>query len=127
MSGAVNIRQCASLEEAVVVWSALRAHGFESNISNFEHAWMHWFKIPAFGGVFVTVPHAQLNDAQDCLADLEDIARRMLDDEHLNVDHHLTRRDRWRIWALSIFGPYSTFPFLFGNAVWQSLRKSMLK
>ena len=127
MSGAINIRQCASLEEAVVVWSALRANGFESSIANFEHAWMDWFKIPAFGGVFVTVPYAQFNDAEDCLTDLEEIARRTPDDEHLTAARYLTRRDRWRIWALSIFGPYGSFPFLFGNAIWQSLRKVLLK
>ena len=63
MTGAVIIRACATVNEALIVAELLRDGGFEASIDNYYHASLDWWSISAFGGVYVRVPEGQLIDA----------------------------------------------------------------
>ncbi|MGB3627009.1 MAG: hypothetical protein WA989_14355 [Henriciella sp.] len=67
MSGAVTIRRCASLPEALVVSALLRAHGFNVCVDNHHHAANQWWLVPGFDGVSLSVPGAEGGAARDLI------------------------------------------------------------
>ncbi|WP_084418559.1 putative signal transducing protein [Henriciella litoralis] len=69
MSSSVTIRRCASLPEAVIVNGLLQAHGIPSSIDNYYHATNQWWYIPALGGVAVSVPQANFDEARQLIID----------------------------------------------------------
>ena len=96
MSNLVILRRCATVEEAIVIDSALKAGGFQSNLGEYFFAHIH----PAFGGVSVFVPEVQFAEAQSHLAELRASAAERLTDELGPVDMAPLKLRKVRAWIL---------------------------
>ncbi|WP_300392454.1 hypothetical protein [Henriciella sp.] len=106
MSGAVTIRRCATLSEALICQGLLQANGLHCSVDNYYHSANEWWLVPAFNGVSLSVFQ---ND--------RDEARRLII-EHAETGPALLEQE---------FGPYET-PRKYGViAAWYMLLDYTLK
>lgn len=74
MSQSAVLRNYGQVEEALIVYAALQAAGFDVSIDNYNHASLDWLIVPALGGIPVRLPASQLEDARAYLQDMVDTA-----------------------------------------------------
>lgn len=102
MSGAIVLRRCATVEEAIVIDSALKAGGFQSSLGEYYFAHVQWDAIAAIGGVSILLPSSQFDSARKYLAELRSTAFESLADEFDNFDMRPLKL-RWaRAWSMLI-------------------------
>lgn len=84
----------ATLEEAEVMASALRADGIDAFIGNRHHLNVDWGYTIALGGVQVMAPRARLQDAKDMI-------RARIKEAAADPDGEaIQRKDRYKLWLL---------------------------
>ena len=108
MSQTVPIQTCASIEEALIVWSVLDSSEVCAWISNYHHAIADWSNVIAFGGIRVLVLESELEAAGEALAQAK--RQSILIDVELQDWEGSSRR--WR--ARLAFLVFVVLPFVFG-------------
>jgi hypothetical protein len=95
-------------EEAEVMASALRADGVDAFACPSNHQGMAWLYTLGLGGVRVFVPHEQIEESRAL------VRERLRENAEVEPEERVSRRDRWRVWALAAM--------LYGiNGYWMTL------
>ena len=100
MSPSVIIHRASDMEAALVLTNFLQFHGFDASLDNAGHASLDWGSVPAFGGIAVRMPRAQVDAARQVLR----TAMREADLTNDAAYPHRTRRKR--LLAYSMLGIY---------------------
>ncbi|MEM7492625.1 MAG: hypothetical protein AAF296_04540 [Pseudomonadota bacterium] len=110
MSGAVILARYSSIEEALVVYSLLRANSIEASLENWHHAQNDWFLVHALEGVAIRVPWHEIEDSKRILSDKFD-ASPIADDASTEPrNRRIIRR-----WSLPVvFLGFVNLPILIG-------------
>lgn len=105
MSGAVTIRRCATLSEALICNAMLLDRGIHSSISNCAHASVEWWSVYAFGGVGVQVPADQYDEARQAIIDAVEHGAQEIDAQFgaYEPPRRYGRASVWFFW-LNFFG-----------------------
>ena len=102
MSKLVVIRRCATIEEAFVVDNLLQDGGFLSSTPVRYHAQNAWLLVPAFEGVPVFVPEAELFPAAEYLIEMRASAKERLEEKFGEIDPTPWKRRPLRRWGMLI-------------------------
>lgn len=97
MGAAVTLANCISLEERVVLTSALQAHGYDAVMAEYYHSTLDWEFIPILSGR-ITVSEAALFEAQKCIIELVRDSEQNLQAEFGALEPRSERKDRWKVW-----------------------------
>ena len=108
--GVVLFRNCNSLPEASVLFSCLEAGGFHPTFQNYNHANIAALQIIAFGGIGITIPQQELQEASAYIQFCEDSAIEAIED----FDPIAERRfGKWKSGTLLTFASGVFLPYYF--------------
>ena len=122
MSQNTVIRECGSIEEAVVLAGYLQANGIPAIVPDYNMAINHWIMNMA-NSCRVVIPSVHEDDAKALLAKAESgetVA--MTSDEQ--VTQQVKRRDRWKVWVFeTICLNYVFYLLIFGLIAFDHVRR----
>ena len=122
MSQNTVIRECGSIEEAVVLAGYLQANGIPAIVPDYNMAINHWIMNMA-NSCRVVVPSATEDEANALLAKAdsgETVA--MAGDEQ--VTQQVKRRDRWKVWVFETLSlNYVFYVLIFGLIAFDRVRR----
>ncbi len=122
MSQNTVIRECGSIEEAVVLAGYLQANGIPAIVPDYNMAINQWMMSMA-NSCRVVVPSATEDEANALLAKAESgktVA--MAGDEQ--VTQQVKRRDRWKVWVFETLSlNYVFYVLIFGLIAFDRVRR----
>jgi sugar/nucleoside kinase (ribokinase family) len=122
MSQNTVIRECGSIEEAVVLAGYLQANGIPAIVPDYNMAINQWMMSMA-NSCRVVVPSAAEDEANALLEKAESgetVA--MASDEQ--VTQQVKRRDRWKVWVLETLSlNYVFYVLIFGLIAFDRVRR----
>lgn len=118
MSSLVTIRRCATLPEALICKGLLQSRGIDVSLSNYAHASIDWWSVPAFNGVGLLLPAAHYEEARSIIEDAVTNASDFIDEIHGSYEAPPAygRAAVWFYW-LNFFGATLVAYIVIGLAI----------
>ncbi|WP_022698948.1 hypothetical protein [Euryhalocaulis caribicus] len=125
MSDLVTITRVSTIEEAIVIESALRAGGFYASIPDLHYAVMYFVVVPALGGIRILVREDELEEAIAYLLTLESSAVEIEEETEALDGEFRKRQPRWFSFGLAWFAGWLFMPFILAFYGLKALRGAL--